>query len=186
ADIKNRTIYTVITKPVRSTEIVLGRMIGFTCVGTVLLALMGLISYGFVVRSLSHTHQIDADPQEIAESLERDGVWQGETTLNQRHRHAIRMTKDDFQEGQVIATSTVQEHWHTITRDGEGEDARYEFSSPQGQLLARVPVYGDLRFLTRTGAPGRRVNGGNEWMYREYIEGDTLAAAIWTTARITE
>ena len=46
ADIKNRTLHTVVTKPVRPSEIVLGRILGFTIVGTVLLALMGVISYG--------------------------------------------------------------------------------------------------------------------------------------------
>ena len=35
ADIKNRTIYTIVTKPVRASEIVLGRILGFTVVGTV-------------------------------------------------------------------------------------------------------------------------------------------------------
>jgi hypothetical protein len=40
-DIKNRTIYTVVTKPVRATEIVLGRALGFCAVNTVLLVLMG-------------------------------------------------------------------------------------------------------------------------------------------------
>ena len=38
ADIKDRTLHTVVTKPVRTSEIVLGRMVGFTLVGTVLLA----------------------------------------------------------------------------------------------------------------------------------------------------
>ena len=33
-EIKNRIIYTVVTKPVRSGEIVLGRMVGFTAIGT--------------------------------------------------------------------------------------------------------------------------------------------------------
>ena len=34
ADIKNRTLHTVVTKPVRASEIVLGRIVGFTAVGT--------------------------------------------------------------------------------------------------------------------------------------------------------
>lgn len=186
ADIKNRTIYTVITKPVRATEIIMGRMLGFACVGTILLALMGLISYGFVVRSLSHTHQLDADPQEIAEALARDGEWQGETTLNRRHRHAVRLTKDSFAGETAVATTTEQEHWHVIERQGDGAEARYAFSSPEGQLMARVPLYGKLSFLTRAGAPGRGVNVGNEWMYREYVEGGTLAAAIWRFDGVTE
>ncbi|MEM9586127.1 MAG: ABC transporter permease, partial [Planctomycetota bacterium] len=36
-DIKNKTIYTIVTKPVRAIEIVLGRLIGFVGVGTLML-----------------------------------------------------------------------------------------------------------------------------------------------------
>ena len=48
ADIKNRTMYTVVTKPVRASEVVLGRIVGFAAVGTLLLVVMGAISYVFV------------------------------------------------------------------------------------------------------------------------------------------
>ena len=61
ADIRDRTLHTVVTKPVRKVEIVLGRVLGFTAVGTVLLAAIGLISYGFTVRSLRHTHMLTSD-----------------------------------------------------------------------------------------------------------------------------
>jgi len=37
-DFKTKTIYTIVTKPVRAGEIILGRIIGFTIVGTTLLA----------------------------------------------------------------------------------------------------------------------------------------------------
>ncbi len=37
ADIQSRTLHTVVTKPVRPSEIVLGRILGFTIVGTALL-----------------------------------------------------------------------------------------------------------------------------------------------------
>ena len=53
ADIKNRTLHTVVTKPVRASEVVLGRIVGFTAVGTLLLLVMGAISYVFVERGLS-------------------------------------------------------------------------------------------------------------------------------------
>lgn len=43
-DIKNRTIYTVVTKPVLALEIVLGRILGFVAVGTLVLVPMGVIS----------------------------------------------------------------------------------------------------------------------------------------------
>lgn len=48
-DFKTHTIYTVVTKPVRSGEIVLGRILGFTIIGTVILALMGVASYIFAL-----------------------------------------------------------------------------------------------------------------------------------------
>ncbi|MGD9128346.1 MAG: ABC transporter permease, partial [Planctomycetia bacterium] len=51
-ELKNKTLHTVVTKPVRASEIVLGRMLGFTLIGTFLLCVMGLISYVFVVRGL--------------------------------------------------------------------------------------------------------------------------------------
>ncbi len=56
ADISNRTLHTVVTKPVRPSEIVLGRMAGFIMVGTVLLAVMSVVSFLFVERNLQHTH----------------------------------------------------------------------------------------------------------------------------------
>ena len=39
ADIKNKTIYTVATKPVRPTEMVLGRVLGFVLVGSALMTM---------------------------------------------------------------------------------------------------------------------------------------------------
>ena len=60
ADIKNRTLHTIVTKPARMSEIVLGRIIGFTIIGTFLLIFMGLICYVFVIRGLAHTHELSA------------------------------------------------------------------------------------------------------------------------------
>jgi len=196
ADIKNRTIYTIVTKPVRSAEIVLGRILGFSVVGTVLLALMGAIGYGFVVRNLSHQHQLDADPAEMTAALARmsesaqeggqDLAWEGETTRNRGHRHRIRLDPNELSGGARLTTDTEQGHSHEIIQEGEGENATYRVGPPQGHLLARVPVYGKLRFLTRTGSPGTGINVGSEWSYREYIDGGTLAAAIWTFEGVTE
>ena len=57
ADIKSKTIYTIVTKPVRAGELVLGRIFGFIAVVTVLLVAMGVISYLFVVRGMQHEHR---------------------------------------------------------------------------------------------------------------------------------
>ncbi len=92
ADMQTRTIYTVVTKPVRSSEIMIGRMIGFNLVATVILAAMAAVGYVFVVRSLSHVHQLDGTPEEIAAALEKDGQWLGRTTLDKFHRHNVTVT----------------------------------------------------------------------------------------------
>ena len=74
-DIKNKTIYTIVTKPVRATEIVMGRMLGFSLLGTILLALMGLLSFIFVSRGLEHSHQIVGDSQTLASFVEVTGEF---------------------------------------------------------------------------------------------------------------
>jgi hypothetical protein len=54
-------------------------------------------------------------------------------------------------------------------------------------LTARVPIYGKLRYRDRTGTESSKAeNVGNEWTYRQYIEGGTLAAAIWRFRGLNE
>ncbi len=106
ADIKTRTLHTVVTKPVRRTEIVLGRMLGYSAILTVAVALMGGVGYVWIVRHVP-------------------------------------------------------------------EDA-------QSQLVSRVPVYGELSFITRTGDAGRFAsNVGDMWDFRSFIEGNTRARAVY-------
>ena len=83
ADIKNKTIFTVVTKPVRSGEIVLGRIVGFTAVISVLLIAMCVVSYFFVVRGLNHEHGVNVESVTVvAADAEADiePGWEGETT----------------------------------------------------------------------------------------------------------
>lgn len=163
-DIKNHTIYTVVTKPVRPSEIVLGRIVGFALVGTVMLAIMGLVSYWFVVRALNHTHDVDV----------RNGEIFGTSTVR-GHHHQVSSSAD----GNLV-TDVVQGHWHDVTTQGTGDNQRYGVGDSQGQFHARVPVYGKLTFRDRAGQlTTKGINVGNEWTYRSYIEGATRAAAIW-------
>src|SRR4029079_49651 len=81
-DIKNRTIYTVVTKPIRASEIVIGRTFGFAAVGTAMLLAMGIISYFFVTWSLNHDHAVDV--ASVVDETGRDGAVirrTGETTI---------------------------------------------------------------------------------------------------------
>lgn len=178
ADIQNRTIYTIVTKPVRPTEIVLGRMLGFAAVCTGLLALMGAFSYGFVVRTLDHSHELTADdvaPRAAGPGGAPRPGKEGRTSVTRDHRHTVVLDEN----GHGI-TEPAQDHVHevtSVTREGQTE---YRVGPALGQLKARVPVYGTLSFLDRSGRPtDKGINVGNEWSYRSYIEGGTPAAAVW-------
>jgi hypothetical protein len=177
-DIKNRTIYTVVTKPIRASEIVLGRTLGFAAVGTSMLVLMGLVSYVFVTWSLQHDHAITA--ASVTEEQGADGSIVrrlGETSLDNHHRHTFEL--DANGKGR---TNTVQGHFHEVERLSDGT---YRVGPAQGHLIARAPIYGDLVIYNRDGKPDKGINVGNEWEYRGYIEGgtpgvQTKAHAVWT------
>ena len=187
ADIKNRTLHTVVTKPVRASEVVLGRIVGFTAVGTLLLAVMGAISYVFVVRGLAHTHQLTAD------DLQPVGRGGGRAS-----RPCSRATPAA---STSTATRCIDQPRRARPR-GDGaralalaDDAKRRAARPsidlgpaEGMLLARVP---DLRktHVPRhaCGQPAEKgVNVGDEWTYRSYIAGGTPAACVWTFQGITE
>jgi len=186
ADIKSHTIYTIVTKPVRPSEIVLGRIIGFSVVCTAMLAVMGFFSYVFVVRGLSHTHElalsnlkavkVTAEPGDGGEELT------GFTEAAHGHRHEVVIGPDG-----TGRTDVAQGHWHEITSSGEGANRRFTIGEPQGQFHARVPTYGKLSFKDRAGQPTTKgINVGNEWTYRSYIDGGTRASATWKFEGLNE
>ncbi len=198
ADIKSKTIYTIVTKPVRATEIVLGRMLGFVAVGTVMLIPMGLASYLFVSRGLRHTHLEVADVREVS-----GGRLEGETDYVRNHQHSFSIDPDSGGRG---LTDIVRGHRHVVTRTADGT---FTIGSPTGALRARVPSYGEIQFYDRSGekkeegvdigaeriAAGgygssgiSRVLGlshGTRKIQHGYIEGGTLGAAEFTFSDVT-
>ncbi len=52
SDIQDKTIHTVVTKPVRRLEIIIGRILGLTVVATAILTVMGAMSYIYMRRSV--------------------------------------------------------------------------------------------------------------------------------------
>ncbi len=184
-DFKTKTIYTVVTKPVRAGDIVLGRILGFTIVGTVLLAFMGLFSAAFVYRMLNHTHAVEIDKLENRYDSNGNPVGKTATlgtTAAQGHRHDVEIYSDGT--GRALSTN---EHEHAITSQQVGGQTVYALSGPQGMFRARVPQYGKLRFLDRQGVEvARGISVGSEWTYRSFIEGGSRAAAIWTFNGINE
>ncbi|MEQ8846132.1 hypothetical protein [Botrimarina sp.] len=172
-DIKSRTIYTVATKPVRSGDIVLGRMLGFSAIGAVLLAIMAVASWFFVTGSLAHTHSVDATTLEPITGIDGQPIGSGgATSFDAFHRHTFTVGVD----GKGV-TDAALGHIHTVDAD----DDRYTVGPAEGFIRARVPKYGSLGFINRDNArTGRGISVGAEWGYRSYIPGATPAAAIWT------
>lgn len=169
SDFKTKTIYTVVTKPVRSGEIILGRIIGFTLVGTILLVVMGICSYVFVLRMLGHEHAIDTQSLRRIPPTGEVFRWEGSTTLDNYHRHDLELDAD--KSGNALSNHG---HYHAVTEQGEVLGA-------EGIMRARVPQYGQLRFLDRQGVEKQEgISVGNEWTYRSFMEGGRQAAAIWT------
>ncbi len=183
-DIRSKTLHTVVTKPVRPSEIVLGRMLGFTIIGTGLLAVMALVSYGFVRQGLAHRHTLSAEdvrPIGLVDGA-KPKFWEGRTSNERGHRHGVLVDST----GNAI-TDVVRGHWHEVTVTGSGPSARYELGGPQGMLLARVPVRGKIRFRDPDGMDAKEgINVGDEWTYRGYVKGASPAAIIWTFDGVNE
>lgn len=109
-DIKKKTIYTIVTKPVRATEIVIGRIVGFGALATALLALMGVISFLFVWGGLSHSHQVAGDSNTLAEftdvspedrlsestgrRVSANAIKEAFTGFDSGHRHRIEVVEE--------------------------------------------------------------------------------------------
>ncbi len=187
ADIRTKTLHTVVTKPVRPSEIILGRIVGFTTIGTVLLVAMGVLSYLFVVQGLSHSHELTSDdfravriPGEVTE--DGTGPEEGTTSSAHDHRHTVSIGSSD-------ATWVEPEHGHTheLTVSGSGDQRKFRLGPPLGSLMARVPLYGKLLFRDPDGIDKPQgINVGDEWAYRSFITGGTQAAAMWTFRGLSE
>ena len=184
ADIASRAIQTVTTKPVRTTEIVLGRVLGFVAVGTCMLAVMGFAGWAFVVRSVSHGHALEAgDLFEVTSDGGGAVGFEGRTSLDRGHRHRVVLDA-----GGAGIAETAHGHRHRVVVTGStatGEPI-YDVGPAEGLLEARQPLRGRLRFLDREGRPSAKgISVGAEWAYRQYIEGGTAAAAIWAFDGLT-
>ncbi|TWU44063.1 hypothetical protein Q31b_15980 [Novipirellula aureliae] len=158
ADIKSKTIYTIVTKPVRATEIVLGRMLGFVAVGTMMLIPMGFASYLFVTRGIRHNHLEVTEVQELS-----NGRLEGETDYVAGHRHTFSIDPDSNGRG---LTDMVRGHRHYVIRDEEGD---FEIGPVADALKARIPSYGDIQFYDRQGNPqDAGIDVGNEKIAEGY------------------
>ncbi|MDR0326667.1 MAG: hypothetical protein LBI05_00050, partial [Planctomycetaceae bacterium] len=175
-DFMAKTIYTVVTKPVRSSDLVLGRILGIGIIGTLILVLMSGASYVFVSSGLQHTHllseredltPVSVDSADNTVDSQRM-IFRGETQLSNGHKHPVKV----FADGQVIVEE-VFGHTHLATREQRGDQYRYRIEAAKGSLQARIPVYcKELSFRKSDGFEVKEgINVGDEWEYRSYISG---------------
>lgn len=199
ADIKSRTMYTIVTKPVRATEIVLGRILGFVAVGTMMLVPMAIASYFFVTRGLRHDHEV-VDIKDLG-----DGRFEGKLSYDQFHDHTF-VIDPPAEPGQPALgfTESARGHRHVIRKIGD----RFEVGEPTGALRARIPSYGSLVFTDRSGNLDEKgidvgnekarggygasgisrligVSGESRRLEYGYVEGGTLGSAIYTFTNVT-
>ncbi|MDR2115244.1 MAG: hypothetical protein LBP87_02570 [Planctomycetaceae bacterium] len=176
-DFKTKTIYSVVTKPVRSSELVFGRVLGIGLIGTIILVLMGFTSYLFVTNGLQHTHVLtekeDLTPVSIEAGTTTDDpkriIFRGETRLTNGHKHPVVVFADG-----TVSVGIVNGHTHLITQEKVGDQTRYLVHASQGTLQARIPVYAKLGFRGADGLDTNKgINVGHEWEYRSYIGGST-------------
>ncbi|MDR0704118.1 MAG: hypothetical protein LBF88_03940 [Planctomycetaceae bacterium] len=176
-DFKTKTIYSVVTKPVRSSELVFGRVLGIGLIGTIILILMGVASYAFVTNGLQHTHLLtekeDLTPVPIEAGTTTDDpkrvVFRGETRLTNGHKHPVVVLADG-----TVSVGMVNGHTHLVTQEKSGDQTRYTVHASRGTLQARIPVYAKLGFRGADGLDiDKGINVGHEWEYRSYIGGST-------------
>ena len=177
-DFKTKTIFTVVTKPVRSSEIVFGRILGIGLIGTTILVSMAVLSYFFVIWGLQHKHLLLEREDLAAVSLDagtraddpKRVTHQGETRLANGHKHRVEVRADG-----TVWVEAVNGHSHVVTLVPIGDQkTRYDVGVERGTLQARVPVFGKLGFRGKEGLDTPRgINVGDEWEYRSYIGGGT-------------
>ncbi len=187
-DFKNKTIFTLVTKPVRSSEIVLGRILGVGAIGTGVLILMAICSFFFVSNTLKHTHVLN-DAEDLAYVTDEDPatlspttvIAKGYTRLANGHKHQVEKYADGS-----LRVFDENKHSHAIEEVKEGDLVRYKIGASQGAMQAKVPIYGEIKFRNADSFERERgINVGEEWDYRSYIAGATDEAIIWTFDNIS-
>jgi len=191
-DIKSKTIYTVVTKPVRSSELILGRIIGIGLIGTFILILMGGASYVFVTKELSHTHllseredltPVSVDSADNIQDSRRLGFI-GETRLMNGHKHPVRVYVNENGDVVDVEVEPVFGHTHAVTVDKRSDQTRYRVHEERGTLQARIPIYArTLSYRKSDGIEGAGINVGEEWEYRFYVTVGDAAIFAFEGAR---
>lgn len=188
-DINTKTIFTVVTKPVRASEVVIGRFVGFSLLGTVLLAAIGGLSLVFMHRGLAHEHYFGAVDSATNEEFGveewlpiTDGLIEGRrpfhpfavyeakgtTSRENGHEHRIAIVQLPTGDGFQVVVNEVAGHTHPVevleTDAATQLPTKISFGQAEGNLKARQPIYasprGEQAALSFTDETGTPSNKG--------------------------
>ena len=192
-DIKNRTIHTVVTKPVRSGEIVLGRILGlhdhrhrpFGRYGRLQLCVRRAVTR-------SHARNSLGGYQPAAHGRRESGKNWGHKSWPKPHSRrdfeSRRFARDRFQ-----IWPPPRNYYEDRRRRQEAFHRRTAGRNVRGPCanLWGFAIFGPRRAAEPKGVRQGRgklggINVGKESDYREFVEGGSLGAAIWTFDNIDE
>ncbi|MFP6767940.1 MAG: hypothetical protein VB859_07210, partial [Planctomycetaceae bacterium] len=170
-DIRNRSLHTVVTKPARKTEIVIGRVVGFGTLMTILVLIMGVAGFFWIDREVAHS--LNA----FSETLVDGGVEKNVSLVSGNDGVTVTVTVDEIPTVTTAASrSVLRQESPEVYELAE----RARLKTLNRFLVAKRPVYGILSFKGADGRPTEKgVNTGDVWEYRTYIEGGNQWRAIW-------
>lgn len=170
-DIRLRSLHTVVTKPARRSEIVLGRILGFAMVGSVIVVVMSVVGYIWMQRQSPY----------LVGGVD-EYVQDGESVKRIQFSNPLVIPQDELEvkvDGKVTSTADLQDLKSKLP------DVYRLYNSALNQaeenvLACRVPVHGEMVFLDSEGKKTNKgLNTGDIWEFRSYIAGNSKQAAIW-------
>ena len=148
-DIKKRSLHTVVTKPCRRNEIVVGRMLGFSTVGTIVLLVMGVVGYIWLVRQVPEAARdnltcrvpvygelrfLDREGEPSDRGINTGDIWDFRSYVEGATKSAAIWEFDGVSADEVGDTMTLEARFESFrTHKGNMEGgliARFFFSNP--------------------------------------------------------
>ena len=212
-EIRLRSIHTVVTKPASRLEIVLGRIIGFSAIGTLILVVMSVVGWIWIIRQIptdvwtltlsgpaaSQTYKVtinELNSKKSASITFGAGTSDTSATIFAGLRAATKSSDyaelfEDLLvtggETSLVLTGKTRSRYTVEFTTSGGATCRSTASRKGDVLICRVPVYGELKFKDRNGEPAATgINTGDIWEFRSYIEGATKARAVWKFQNVGE
>ena len=108
SDLKQRQIYTVLTKPIRRIELLTGKLLGVLILNLVLLILFGAVIYGFA-RFMPKLAKATEEIANITVSIRHDGEVEREKILIAAKEMAVKIEQEaESKASSVVAKARVE------------------------------------------------------------------------------